>query len=300
MKTAVWIIGYTVWFVLANAVPLSPPSLDAYAVLGTERICALASAPPGVSHHGAQSVPRRQAQNPPAIDRLLVPGRDSNGPPGPSGIPVARLRKDGSTEFVYAAALEHVFREHDGQRWPLRVLFVHLLFGCGALAFVFQFGRSDRGHHQEGLALKLPPLAVGLMVAALMWLTSSAAPFLNFTIPARFVFSIGLALIGAAVCITGIVSFRRARTTVNPMKPDSASTLVISGIYRYTRNPMYVGFVLALFGWAVFLSNALAFALVPLFVFYMNRFQIGPEERALSNLFGDQYSAYRAAVRRWI
>jgi protein-S-isoprenylcysteine O-methyltransferase Ste14 len=99
---------------------------------------------------------------------------------------------------------------------------------------------------------------------------------------------------------TGIVSFRRAKTTVNPMKPSSSSSLVISGIYKYTRNPMYLGFVLVLLGWAAFLSNLAALALVPAFVLYLNYFQIMPEEHVLASLFPDAYPAYRARVRRWI
>ena len=84
------------------------------------------------------------------------------------------------------------------------------------------------------------------------------------------------------------------------MRPDSTSSLVVSGIYKYTRNPMYLGFLLVLLGWATFLSNITALALLPVFVVYMNRFQIGPEERALGSLFAQEYKAYHARVRRWI
>jgi len=103
----------------------------------------------------------------------------------------------------------------------------------------------------------------------------------------------------------GDLSFRGClvqmrETTVNPMRPDSTSSLVVSGIYKYTRNPMYLGFLLVLVGWAIFLSNLAAFALLPAFVVYMNHFQIGPEERALGSLFAQEYQAYHARVRRWI
>jgi protein-S-isoprenylcysteine O-methyltransferase Ste14 len=76
--------------------------------------------------------------------------------------------------------------------------------------------------------------------------------------------------------------------------------MVTSGVYGVSRNPMYVGFLLVLIGWAAFLSHALAFALLPLFVAYMNRFQIEPEERALSAKFGGQFQEYRRSVRRWV
>jgi protein-S-isoprenylcysteine O-methyltransferase Ste14 len=157
-----------------------------------------------------------------------------------------------------------------------------------------------RQQDQNGLGLKLPPVAVGVVVAALMWFASSAAPAFDVMLPAHSVSSVSLALIGAAICLSGVFSFRRARTTVNPMKPERTSSLVVSGIYKYTRNPMYLGFLLALLGWAAFLSNLLALVLIPAFVVYMNRFQIAPEERALASLFAHDYPAYHARVRRWV
>jgi protein-S-isoprenylcysteine O-methyltransferase Ste14 len=148
--------------------------------------------------------------------------------------------------------------------------------------------------------LKLPPVALGAIVAALMWCASSATRAFDFRFPASFLSSASLALLGAAICLSGVLSFRRAKTTVNPMRPDSTSSLVVSGIYKYSRNPMYLGFLLVLLGWATFLSDLAAFALLPAFVVYMNRFQIGPEERALGSLFAQEYQPYLARVRRWI
>jgi len=150
------------------------------------------------------------------------------------------------------------------------------------------------------LELKIPPLAVGLFVAALMWLASWAMPAFGLMFPANRFFSVTVAVAGVVIIGVGIASFRRAGTTVNPMKPDSTSALVVSGIYRLTRNPMYLGFLLVLLGWAIFLSNALAFLLLPAFIFYMNRFQIEPEEKALTSLFGPQFVAYTSRVRRWL
>ena len=165
--------------------------------------------------------------------------------------------------------------------------------------------RSDlkepgRPQRRNGLALKVPPVPLVVIVAALMRAISSAVPTLNFYLPAKSLSAVSLALIGAVVCLAGVVSFHRAKTTVNPMKPDSASSLVVSGIYKYTRNPMYLGFLLVLLGWAAFLSNLAALALLPAFVAYMNRFQIRPEERVLATLVPNDYPAYRDKVRRWI
>jgi protein-S-isoprenylcysteine O-methyltransferase Ste14 len=84
------------------------------------------------------------------------------------------------------------------------------------------------------------------------------------------------------------------------MKPASASVLVDGGIYRLTRNPMYLGFLVVLLGWAIFLSNIVAFLLLPAFVYYMNRFQIKPEEKALVARFGQTFTAYKTRVHRWL
>jgi protein-S-isoprenylcysteine O-methyltransferase Ste14 len=168
-----------------------------------------------------------------------------------------------------------------------------------ALAVLFWLKRAVQAG-LERLELKLPPVALGGIAAALIWSTSAAAPGFDFMFPASSMSSVSLALIGALTCLAGVVSFRRAKTTVNPMKPDSTSSLVVSGVYRYTRNPMYLGFLLILLGWAAFLSNLLALVVLPAFVLYMNRFQIFPEERALASLFADDYAEYRARVRRWL
>ena len=152
----------------------------------------------------------------------------------------------------------------------------------------------------HALELKVPPVAVVLFMAALMWLVARAVPVFEIALPARGFLAVGLAVTGMVASLSGVVSFRRANTTVNPMKPDSSSSLVSSGVYALTRNPMYLGFLLVLAGWAVFLSNVLGLLLLPMFVFYMNRFQIEPEEKALAILFGPAFIAYQSRVRRWL
>ena len=150
------------------------------------------------------------------------------------------------------------------------------------------------------LDLKVPPLAVAAFMAMLMWLASLALPAFGFVFPAQRLCAVILAVAGAATIALGIASFQRARTTNNPMKPGSASSLVVSGVYAFTRNPMYLGLLLVIAGWAVFLSNVLAFVFLPVFVFYMNRFQIKPEERALTARFGQEFVAYKSRARRWL
>ena len=152
----------------------------------------------------------------------------------------------------------------------------------------------------RSLELKIPPPAVALVTAVLMWLVSRSAPAFAFMFPARNLFAIGLAAAGFITSITGVMTFWRARTTVNPTRPESSSSLVISGVYKVTRNPMYLGLLLILTGWAIHLANATAFLLLPAFVLYINRFQILPEERALASLFGQDFASYKLRVRRWL
>jgi protein-S-isoprenylcysteine O-methyltransferase Ste14 len=139
-----------------------------------------------------------------------------------------------------------------------------------------------------------------LALAVLQWLASLPGVAGWGALPGQRALAVGLMLIGVAICAAAIVSFRRARTTVNPMTPRSTTALVVSGLYRMTRNPMYLGFLLVLLGWALWLSDGLALLGVPAFVLYMNRFQIEPEERVLAELFGSEYAAYQARVRRWL
>ena len=152
----------------------------------------------------------------------------------------------------------------------------------------------------RSLELKVPPPAVALVIAVLMWLLSRLAPALGFAIPAGTLIAIILAVAGLATAIAGVATFARAKTTVNPTTPEASSSLVSWGIYKVTRNPMYLGLLLELTAWAIFLSITLPFLLLPVYVIYINRFQIAPEERVLTSLFGREFAAYQSRVRRWI
>jgi protein-S-isoprenylcysteine O-methyltransferase Ste14 len=150
------------------------------------------------------------------------------------------------------------------------------------------------------LELKIPPPVVAVLLMAAMWGISQAASPLDDLRPYRVAAAIAIAALGLGIDISCAISFRRVRTTVSPMSPQKSSSLVTTGIYRYTRNPMYLGLFLVLFAWALFLPSDWA-VLGPLaFVFYIGRFQIAPEERVLSGLFGEDYAAYAARVRRWV
>lgn len=148
--------------------------------------------------------------------------------------------------------------------------------------------------------LKIPPVAVITVFAVLMMAVTRLLPGLTWLVPGRLVMAVALALLGGAVCLAGVVAFRRHQTTANPMVPATATTIVSTGPYRFTRNPMYVGFVLGLMAWAVFLSNAGAALLVLGCVLYLTQFQIKPEERALLTKFRSPFADYMASVRRWL
>jgi protein-S-isoprenylcysteine O-methyltransferase Ste14 len=150
------------------------------------------------------------------------------------------------------------------------------------------------------LELKLSPVMLAVLLAGLMWLLARNATTLAIAAGWRWASLAVLAGAGLAIGAAGIWSFRKARTTVNPWRPDSSSTLVKTGIYRRTRNPMYLGLMLALAGWGLYLASPQALLLACCFVPYMNRFQIRPEERALEKTHGQEFRAYCNRVRRWI
>jgi protein-S-isoprenylcysteine O-methyltransferase Ste14 len=152
----------------------------------------------------------------------------------------------------------------------------------------------------RALESRIPPVAVVLFVALVMWVISRVFPAFEFDMKWREPIAVCFAIAGAVTSIAGVLSFRRAGTTVNPTKVSSPSSLVVSGVYRLTRNPMYLGFLLILAAWAVFLSNGLAWLMIPAFELFINRFQIQPEERALTTLFPHEFPAYRLRVRRWL
>lgn len=155
---------------------------------------------------------------------------------------------------------------------------------------------SKRLHVLEN---RIPPPIVAAAFAALMWLGSRYAPGLEQDAPMRIGVALVPLVVGVLVAVSGAVSFRRARTTVNPQRPEAASSLVVSGVFQYSRNPMYLGVALILVAWAALLSSPLALLGVAGFVLYINRFQIAPEEKALASLFGQQFAEYKSRVRRW-
>ena len=144
-----------------------------------------------------------------------------------------------------------------------------------------------------------PPLVAGLFGFA-MWAVSFVAPTIEMDTAVRLTLSMLIIAAGIFFCLAGVISFRSAKTTVNPFKPETTTALVSSGVYAISRNPMYVGFALFLLAWAVYLSSPWVSIGVVGFVLYMNHFQIEPEELALKDIFGAEFTRYQEKVRRWL
>ena len=152
----------------------------------------------------------------------------------------------------------------------------------------------------NALALKVPPVAQVIITAAAMYGVSKMVPALTFSLNGSTALAVALGVMGLSLGIMGVTQFRIAQTTPNPQALEKVSSLVTSGVYQYSRNPMYVGLVLILLGWAFYLSHFLAFVLLPIFILYMTRFQIQPEEQMMARKFGKTYQDYLNKVRRWI
>lgn len=153
---------------------------------------------------------------------------------------------------------------------------------------------------RTNLELLVPPPLVLLAAALLMWLVAVFVTPARVAVPYRSIVGWSVFGLGVMIDVIGLVQFRAARTTFNPIKVDATSALVTRGLYAVSRNPMYVGQTLILVAWAVYLQNWLTLAVVAAFVFWLDRFQIAPEERVLESKFGEAFRRYRRSVRRWL
>lgn len=150
------------------------------------------------------------------------------------------------------------------------------------------------------LKTKVPPPAYTLIMAGMMWLLDKYFPLFDWLDKPWN--KLGLVIIGAAIALDlwSLLLFFRAKTTSNPMKPNNTSYLVTSGLYRFSRNPMYLGLLVMLTGWALYLGSLSPLSMLPLFVWMLTKQQIIPEETILMDKFGQEYRDYQQRVRRWI
>lgn len=154
----------------------------------------------------------------------------------------------------------------------------------------------------QKLETLIPPPLVALIFCVLTYFLNKALPVLQFEMNQLFLYVIAASFVldGIAVSAAGVLSFKKAQTTVNPLKPEQASTLVNTGIYRFTRNPMYLGMAFILLGWSLFLSSFIFVLVLPAFILYLTYFQIIPEERALEKIFGEEFNRFKQQTRRWL
>ena len=148
--------------------------------------------------------------------------------------------------------------------------------------------------------LKIPPVVQFFIFASLMWGIRRLTQSTHFSFRYQQVLSMTLVALAIGVGLLALLSFKKANTTVDPTQPEKVSTLVTVGVYKYTRNPMYLAMLISLVAFFIWLGNAYNLFVLPLFVWYITRFQIVPEEKALTQHFGSQFIDYCAKTRRWI
>lgn len=150
------------------------------------------------------------------------------------------------------------------------------------------------------MKLLIPPPIVTAICGLAMWGIAQFFPQTQLTFPFQALLAVAFIVAGLAIALVSVGAFRKAKTTVTPLAPEKASSLVVTGLYRYTRNPMYLGMLLILCGVAVWLGSLANVVVLIAFVAYITAFQIVPEEARLSQVFGTGYERYKARVRRWL
>ncbi len=151
----------------------------------------------------------------------------------------------------------------------------------------------------EFLNHKIPPPVILLISGLAIWLLKNIAP-LPIPYSIRAILGTLFIIFGFGLDLVGLLEFRKFQTTMNPLKPENASKIVQTGIYSKTRNPMYLGMVFVLIGWSIISKASFGILIIPMFIKYIETFQIKPEEEILSSQFGVEYDNYRSKVARWI
>jgi protein-S-isoprenylcysteine O-methyltransferase Ste14 len=145
---------------------------------------------------------------------------------------------------------------------------------------------------------KIPPPILALLMIVIIYFSSLIIE--PFTFSYRIVLSVFIVVIGLACAIPSFRLFAKHKTTISPFTPSETTALVTVGMYRYSRNPMYLGLVLLNIAATIFFGTWLGIIIVATFIFLLNLLQIIPEEEALLDIFGEEYIEYKKKVRRWI
>ncbi len=171
---------------------------------------------------------------------------------------------------------------------------------CCALIFFIRFQKVSRERNGPHMNTLIPPPVLVLLFGAMMFVLDRFLVLGKVMWAWRLPVSLMLVCIGLLLMVLAAAHFFKVKTTINPLRPSNASTLVTTGIFSWSRNPIYLGDLLVLSALAVWLGNLFNLGVLALFVVYLNRFQIAPEEHALKRLFGESYVYYCSRVRRWI
>ena len=145
---------------------------------------------------------------------------------------------------------------------------------------------------------KFPPPLVALTFGFLINYTKNIFP--KIEIKNEIIFGSYMIISGLIIILSAIILFKKYQTTISPLNPSNATKLITDGIYKFSRNPMYLGLLLVLVGISIILNLTGGFFFILLFILYMNLFQIIPEENAMVDLFKDEFLDYKKNVRRWI
>ena len=145
---------------------------------------------------------------------------------------------------------------------------------------------------------KFPPPLVALTFGFLINYTKNIFP--KIEVKNEFIFGSFMIISGLIIILSAIILFKKYQTTITPLNPSNATKLITDGIYKFSRNPMYLGLLLVLLGISIILNPTGGFILIPLFILYLNLFQIIPEENAMVDLVKDEFLEYKKNVRRWI
>ena len=145
---------------------------------------------------------------------------------------------------------------------------------------------------------KIPPPVVTLICCIIIYFSRSLFPEITFQ--SINIISVLILLTGIGTLLTAASSFKKYQTTINPLQPDKATHLVVSGIFGISRNPMYLGMALILLAISVKFNLVGGIIITFTFISFITKFQIIPEEKAMMKLFADEFSHYKKQTRRWI
>jgi len=146
--------------------------------------------------------------------------------------------------------------------------------------------------------IKIPPPILVIILTSLVYFSSTKLELIH--LPYRQSVSVIILIIGLIVIISPVINFIKSKTTVNPVKFKNVNTLVTTGIYRYSRNPMYLGMILIIISTTVYYLNFMSVFSPLIFYIWINKFQISREEIFLEDKFGNEYLKYKSETRRWI